>query len=326
MANCSNLSSVDLKVIGITGAITSSISLIGCMLVILIMIVYKKYVFTTQRLILYLTLSVSLDSILHIIQGWSYHILPTSTDYCMAIGFLKQYLAWCIILSIISILIELSLRVVCKRGSGTVECLYVPFIYLVPLVISWIPFIKHSYGDNDGSCSILIIIPGSCKRDQLAFILDITLWWVPLYITFLLVVIVYLAILCHLNVSKKQYTPLVELDREAIYQRTMNDIGYLKWYPLLYMFINIIPIITATISYARPYEDEFALNILSTIIAGLQGGFIALAVTLDPSTRKRLGCKSFCAAVKENVLCRDTAEEYPILEGSFTDSLNMSQK
>lgn len=324
MGNCSNLTLDDLCIIGLTGAGTAFISFIGCLIVLAIMIVYKKYIVTTQRLILYLTVCVLLDSIIHMIQGASYSILATTNGYCMGIAFTRQYLAWTIILSIVSILIELTLRVTCKRSSGPVECLYIPFIYVIPLTISWIPFVKHSYGDIDGSCTFLTINPGSCTRDEIGLILDIVLWWIPLYITFIIGGLTYLIILCRLNSAKREYTPLLEMDREVIYQRTMNDIGYFKWYPLLYMIINIIPVITATISYVKPHEDELALNVTSTIIIGLQGGFIALAVALDPSTRKRLGWRSFCAAFKENILCRVTYEEYPITEGNLTDSLNMS--
>uniref|UniRef100_A0A1X7UPV4 G-protein coupled receptors family 2 profile 2 domain-containing protein n=1 Tax=Amphimedon queenslandica TaxID=400682 RepID=A0A1X7UPV4_AMPQE len=325
MGNCSNLTPEDQQVIGLTGAITSSISLISCLLVILMMIVYKKYTFTTQRLILYLTISVMFDSIAHILQGGSFGIISNHSKYCMAIAFLRQYFAWSIILSIDCILMEMALRIICRRESGKGEWLYIPFIFVFPLFFAWIPLLKHDYGDIQGTCNFLTINPGTCTRNRTGLILDVVLWWVPLYLTFFVGAIVYLIIICQLNISKRRYTAMLELDKEVIYKRTMNDIGYFKWYPLLYFIINLIPIAAATTSYIRPNDDLLALNIPSTIIVGLQGGFIALAAALDPSTRKRLGWRSFCSAFKENVLCRDTAEEYPILEGNFTDSLNLSE-
>ena len=325
MDNCSNLTKEDQRIIGLTGAITSSVSLISCLLVILMMIVYKKYTFTTQRLILYLTISVMFDSIAHILQGSSYSIIYNHSKYCMTIAFLRQYFAWSIILSIDCILMELALRIICRRESGKGEWLYIPFIYAFPLIFAWIPLIKHDYGDIEGTCNFLTINPGTCQRNKTGFILDVILWWVPLYLTFFIGGMVYLIIICQLNVSKRRYTAMLELDKEVIYKRTMNDIGYFKWYPLLYFLINLIPIAAATASYALPTDPLLALNIPSTIIVGLQGGFIALAAALDPSTRKRLGWRSFCSAFKENILCRDTAEEYPILEGNFTDSLNLSE-
>lgn len=325
MGNCTNLSSEDLQVIGLTGAITSSVSLISCLLVILIMIVYKKYTFTTQRLILYLTISVLLDSVIHIIQGGSFAVLSSQPKYCAAIAFVRQYFAWCIILSINCFLIEMVLRILCRRESGCFQWFYIPFIFVFPLLFAWIPLLKHDYGDVDGTCNFLTVNPGTCHRNKIALILDIVLWWVPLYLTLFIGGLVYLIIICQLSLSRKKYTAMLEVDREVIYKRTMNDIGYFKWYPLLYFMINLIPIATATASYARQGDDVVALNILSTIIIGLQGGFIALAAALDPSTRKRLGWRSFCSAFKENILCRQTAEEYPILEGSYTDSLNMSE-
>ena len=93
--------------------------------------------------------------------------------------------------------------------------------------------------------------------------------------------------------AKNQYTPIIEVNRVAIDQQTMKDVSYYKRYPLLYIIVNVIPILSDTIDYWNPNDHILALSVIATIIKDLQGVFIAIAITLDPRTRKRLNWKHF---------------------------------
>ena len=119
------------------------------------------------------------------------------------------------------------------------------------------------------------------------------LWWIPLYLTSFFGGLAYIIILYRMHRAKNQYTPIIEVNRVAIDQQTMKDVSYYKRYPLLYIIVNVIPILSDTIDYWNPNDHILALSVIATIIKDLQGVFIAIAITLDPRTRKRLNWKHF---------------------------------
>ena len=175
-SNCSSWSKDNTIVIGITEAVTAFVSILGCLLVIAIMVIYKKYLFTMQRLVLYLTISVLLDAITNCIMGGSYSIIHSSKYYCMLLGFLVQYFSWCILLSVVCVIIELALRMICQRESGRIEWTYIPVIFLLPATTSWIPFIHEAYGPVRGTCTIQTVKPNNCSRDAYGLALMAVLW------------------------------------------------------------------------------------------------------------------------------------------------------
>ena len=284
------------------------------------MVIYKKYVFTTQRLIMYLTISVLLDAIANGLMGANYNLIYKNKAFCVTLAFLTQYFALCILLSVACAIAELALRMICRRESGPIEWVYVPVIFLLPATISWIPFIHEAYGLVDGYCDILTVNTEDCTRDNYGLVLKATIWWAPLYLTVIGGTIGYITSLCILHRSRKKYMPLIESNRDIIYQRIMEEVSYFKWYPLLIIVVNLIPIVNTTINFVEPQQPIISLWVITVIIKGLQGGFLAIAFALDPKTRKRLKWKYFQAACLENVACREASEEYPFVSG-LTDSL-----
>ena len=301
----------------ITNGTTSSISLLCCIFVIALMIIYKKYVFTIQRLILYLTVSTILNSITHILES-----ALSSEGYCTVIAFFNLYSAYCVLFSIDCFLVEMIYRVKYFRETGAIEWLYIPAIFLTPLLVVWIPLLTGSFGRVNGICKIVTINSDTCELEIKGLIMHLVFWWIPLYLTFIVSALAYVYILWKLWRSKKRYTAVLELDRELMYQKTVSDINYLKWYPLIYGILNIIPVISSTVYHIKPATLKLPLYFFSIVVRGLQGGFIAIAATLDPKTRKRMKWRHIKAAFIENVLCRDSIEEYPIITSNYTDSLN----
>ena len=316
----SNFSHDDWRIIGISGAVCSGLSILGCLFIIAIMIIYKKYVFTTQRVILYLTISVLLNTIGQLLQRIGYDLIYTKGTYCKILAFTSQYTAWCILLSLCCVLIELLLRIVFFRESGWIEWLYIPVIFILPATVNWIPFQLNAYGAVYCFCSITTI--KNCNRDKTGIILETFLWWIPLYTTIIFGFITYGLILYRLSKERKEYTALVELDRDIVYTKTLQDVGYFKWYPLMYFILDIIPMASDINDFTN--KPLIPLWVGTSIIKGLQGGFIALAVAMDPKTRKRMTCKSLRAALLYNVFMRRTTEEYPIINGEVSDSLYKS--
>ena len=227
----------------ITNGTASSISLLCCTFVIALMIIYKKYVFTIQRVILYLTVSTILNSITHIFESATLY----SEGYCTVITFFNLYSAYCVLFSINCFLVDMIYRVKYFRETGAIEWLYIPAIFLTPLLVIWIPFLTGSFGRVNGICVIVTTNSDTCEQDTKGLIMYLVFWWIPLYLTFIVGGLAYVYILWKLWRSKKRYTAVLELDRELMYQKTVSEIYYLKWYPLIYGILNIVPVISSTV-------------------------------------------------------------------------------
>ena len=315
-----------LEIMGVIGAVSSFISILGCLFVIVIIVAYKKYLFAMQRLLLYITISVLLDATSNCVMGGSYSIIYSSNKYyCMILGFLAQYFASCILFSVVCMIIELLLRTVCQRESGPIERVYILLIFLLPATTSWIPFIHEAYGPVRGFCTIQTVNPEDCSRNKYGLVLMAVLWWLPLYLTSFFGSIAYIVILYKLHKAKKQYTPLVEVNRSVIYKQIIEDVSYYKWYPILFAFINLVPIVNEIVDFLKPNSHVLGLWITATLVKRLQGGFIAIAIALDPKTRKRLTLRHFRAACLQNILCQEVSEEYPVLS-EVTDSLTLTKE
>ena len=147
------------------------------------------------------------------------------------------------------------------------------------------------------------------------------LWWLPFCFSFIVTGPVYLVILYFITKQATQYTAMIEVNRNMIYDIQAKHIGYFKWFPFIYFVINLFPIAREVCSVGLSY-DNAALWIVSTAFLGLQGGIVALVATLDPHTRQTLRWNSFKAAWNQNVMCKKHFENYPLLRPELTESIN----
>jgi hypothetical protein len=321
--NCTTPSDESVLIVRIIQIGVSVVTFIACMFVVVLMVVYKKYVFTIPRLILYLTITVLINNLVHVLEGiGGFHVLIRNDSYCIAMALLREYTGLCILLSIFCFMIELTVRVMYLKSIKWMEWLYVPSIFLLPATISWIPLATRSYGMGFYFCDVIFVNRSDCQTDTTGIIVMIGVWWVPLYSTCIIAGIMYIYISWKLKRSSRKYTAIIDINRDMVYQNIISEVSYLKWYPLLFIFVNILPLISLVIYFFRYYGPHIAVAIISTIFNGFEGCALALMVALDPNTRKRLKWKDLKAAFIQNILCREPVEEYPILTGDhITDSL-----
>ena len=142
----------------------SIVSILGCLLVMLIIITYKKYMFTFQCLVLYLTLSLLMDAITRLTQGASYKMIIVNTKYCQALAFMYEYWALCVLLSLLCMVLEIVLCVLQNRDTHQLKWIYAAVIYGIPACVSWIPFPLNKYGYAGSACSITYY-ENDCKLD-----------------------------------------------------------------------------------------------------------------------------------------------------------------
>ena len=208
-----------------------------------------------------------------------------------------------------------------KRDTHRLRWIYVAVIALTPATISWIPFATDRYGLQVTICSIQTYNTETCQSDPLGIALLILLWWVPYSITFIITGPLYILILYRISREKHKYMGIVDIDRSIVYEQTVKEAGYVKWLPFGIFVFNLIGIVAVAFAYAF-HEMDVGLWIVVNVIKGLQGLIIALPLALHPTTRRILNWNSFVAAWRQNILCRDTVQEYMITRAEHSDSVS----
>lgn len=321
-ANCSHFTLDERVLIGTAGGIAATISTICCLFTLTLILVFKKYVFSTQQLVLYLIISVFLYSIARIIMDGSATILFKNQQLCIGLAFCCQYMASCILVSVWCILFELYVRSVSARDIGKLKWIYPFVIFLLPALVTSIPLFTGSYGPTRANCLIQDFNPINCTRNTLGLVLHAVIWWVPTYLTIMTGAVGYIiAVMCLTRESHK-YSALINPRWRDIPERIKQDLKYLRWYPPLFMLIELAPIANGIYDFVVPDKPILELWVLAHIITGLMGGFLAIIFTLDPYTRRRLTRSQLRAACLYNICRKEVVEEYPTLV-SHSDSLKV---
>lgn len=332
MKNCSSTSEEEylLAIVGGLGAASGFISLLASCLVIALLVLFKKWQFFTQRLVLYLAISVAFQSVASVIGKIDYNS-ETSEFYvrfCQFSGFVAQNASWMELNAEASITVYIFVVAMFSKRTDRFEALYLFFIFAFPFLLSWIPFIKTAYGNarvwcwirsttkDDSSCDIIY---------EFGQALQFLLWYVPLYLILTVLLFLYVVILVKIHCfdSRHRWTGSYKyVDKQHQIKMMSKEIRSLLQYPLIYFLINLFPL---ALRIYGLFEDEtqklLPLLILSAISFPIQGGFIALAFTLDSDTRKRLRWVQIKAAAKE--LCqrndKGVISEYPAEHVSDTE-------
>ena len=140
-ASCSEFTNHKRMIMGISEVTANAVSVVACAFVILIIVTYKKYQFSLQKLLLHLTIIFMAYSTLHCVQGASYKIVTTQENYCKALGFLILYLLLCARVTLTCIVLDVYLCVVLRKDTTRMKWIYLAAIYLIPAGVTWIPFV-----------------------------------------------------------------------------------------------------------------------------------------------------------------------------------------
>ena len=298
-------------------AASAFVSLLASCFIVSLIVLFKKWRFFTQRLVLYLALSVIFESLATIIHRVDYENERSEfyVRFCQFSAFVEQNTSWIELMAVVSITLYVFVAAVFSKRTDRFEWLYVFFIFFFPLTFNWIPFTVDAYGRAGAWCWIHSEDIYACNSTNVpGQILQFVLWYVPLYVILIILIALYVTILVKIHwYDPRKYK--MSNDNHASkqdHQEMSKEIQSLLWYPFIYFMINLIPLINRIHGLARPNNPSLALWILTALLFPIQGGFIALAFTLDPDTRKRLTIVQIRAATKE--LCQRSGKivkEYP---------------
>ena len=261
-----------------------------------LIVLFRKYLFFTQRLIMYIAIaqmSFSLVNTVDLAALMAYEN-QSALHYCQAIGFITQMTNWWGVLSILIISVDIFLKVALPRlKTEKYEIPYLLIIFALPLLFNWIPFIKSSYGPSVYFCWIRASDLTDCTLFAFGLWLRVVLYYVPLFT--IMIVIFLLLLAARIIIARRRTGNYDPGTREKI----VKEMKPLVAYPIIFLVANITSLVTTTyISLAPRSAGTYVISLITTAVFRLQGILIALVFILDPETRKKLRWKYIRAAAR----------------------------
>eukprot|EP00049_Salpingoeca_infusionum_P015975 m.317885 g.317885 ORF g.317885 m.317885 type:complete len:328 (-) comp15987_c2_seq2:109-1092(-) len=236
---------------------TAALSFTGCFVTLLLAAVLKRWRYYAERLILSMTIAALLDALPYFLVRRH----DVETNRCTAQAFLMTYFDWSVLLWICCMTINVYANFARKRSLEHFERWFHAICWGVPLIFACIPFgWSDGYGPAGVWCWITVKHPG----------LQFGVWYAPMLILILAVVVIYAKV--HKKVLR-QGRAYHGFDSSAIAagDEAQKEIGALRLYPLVYLFLSIFSVINRIQNAARPHSPIFALFIMQVCITPLQG-------------------------------------------------------
>ena len=315
---CSPYDTEEYVAVSILSASIGFVSFIACFIVIGIIILFKKYLFFNQRLVLYLSIAAMINSFATMFRM---HRIAYDSEttlikvLCIINGSLDQITSWAQLLAVCCITFSVFTTVVLNRDPEKVEWVYALMIFILPLTYNWIPFLKSTYGQAGAWCWIRNENPRDCSHFEFGSYLQFILWYIPLYILLLLLVVIYFIIICKIRSLNHQWQLRKNQNTREQQQSMIAEICPLLWYPLFYIILNI-PALVNRVYGAFSSDPLLPLWVLHAIFGSLEGGFVSLAYALDSETLRRCDCRCILGALGPS----KDVKEYPA-NPALSDSL-----
>jgi hypothetical protein len=302
--NCSNaFTEPEYVDVAIAADVAAGVSLLAGLFALFIIVLFKKWQSFGQRLITYLFITSAFYSVALILRRVDFDddFTPADERFCAFSGFIAQVTIWFLVDTIVAITVYLFLGVVFNRVTDKYEWLYVLFIFVVPLVFGWIPFIHNTYGRAGVWCWIKLVDYTTCEKLILGQVLQLAMLHVPNYILFPTMILAYLITICKLSRNRKHLLVARSGEREEAYKNLIvrSETLHLLVYPLLFVLLGIPSILLRVQLWIYPNLTVLTLWYLRALI-GNSGGlpFVLAFLLLDKDTRSRLKWTQMRAAIR----------------------------
>lgn len=260
-------------IIGIRRA-TASVSFVGCLAMIILIWLFRKYQFFTQRLVLYLSIATLLDNIGFFMGG-----LYTDGHLCNFEAFWITYFEWVVLLWVCCITFNIFFNAILYYKTETYERVYHVICWVLPLVIAVLPLAFHDfYGPAGAWCWI--------QKEYMAWRFGI--WYGPLFLIITLLFITYTVIIIivkrRVRIWEGTYSPELERTKQIL----KEDVKPLRMYPFVYLLTSIFPVVNRIQNASDPDNPIYSLWILHCILSPLPGALNAVIFGMDQDIKSRL--------------------------------------
>lgn len=273
LTKCSTSDDVRCTVLNVIRVLFGSLSFVLSLCMIFMIWLFKRYMFFSQRLILYLGIAALFDSIPYMMGNID------NTIGCKIQGYLMTYFDWTCVLWVCVITANMFRWVKEDISFESSESLFHLICWFIPALIAGVPFMWDSYGHSGPWCWI----KGDQKYNQM---LRFLIWYGPV----LLLVIILTTMLIYLRVHTKiqnrayaNYNP----EEENAKSRKWKEVRILFMYPIVFIVVSIFPL-TTRIQMATSSESSFPLVLLTSMSAPLLGTANALLYSCSEETRQQM--------------------------------------
>ncbi|XP_035824347.1 cyclic AMP receptor-like protein A [Aplysia californica] len=274
---------------------SGAFSLIGCVFMIFIIWLFRRYVVFAQRLILYLSIGALMDSIAYLMSS-----SIEDGPFCDFQGWWLTFFDWQVLLWVSCITFNLFMNVVRLAATAQFEWLYLGICWVVPLIISCLPFAGDVYGPAGAWCWIIEDISWR-----------IGMWYGPLFVIIAFLIVAYVYIIYTLRRKASSWEGTYDPDTERQHQLMKEDIKPLRVYPFIYLAVSLFPLINRIQNAFSPESHVFVLVLLASISSPLHGALNAIAFGLDRETLTKLRPNEIRMALRSKMAPRATIQEYP---------------
>ena len=318
--NCTYYNEETFKIVAIIRASVGSLSAFFCLLVIGMIVLYKKYRCYCQRLILYLAVAALIHSLSYPLARVNYYTPRQLLSlYCNFGGFFNLYTAWIEVFALCCLTFNVFLNAVLDKWPIKLECIYVCLPYLFPLLWVWIPLVDASFGSGEAWCDIRPV-ETDCSKYTLGTILQFSLWYGPICVLCLIMLIAAIVAALRIQKDSKQWYTLHDPFTEERSRMLKSEVRPLLWYPVFYSILNIFSIANQISIALDPTHSVTSLWYLHALTSPFSGTAIVLAYALDRDTRKRLTWAQLRTAIYH--FCRsDDVNDNTIINCSVGDSI-----
>ena len=305
------------------------LSVIFILSMLTIIVLFKKYRFFTQRLILYLAISTLTYQMISVVDVSSVRAYSdqTALNYCIFIGFITQVVIWWPVMATAVIVFDIFVRVVLKKSTERLEIPYVFSIFFLSLLLNWIPFVNSGFGPSQYFCWIKDEeLEKDCEDDFIpGIILRAALFYIPCYIIVAFMVIFLVITAVFLRRLRKAYSGKFDPQAVALKKKMEKEIRPILYYPIIFIvsiFVSFLLTIYNAVAVADGENETgyVVIAVLLSTVFRLQGVFITIVFTLDPETRNKLSVMEVKAAMME-FFQKDKNEEYPAKYNTRSDSV-----
>ncbi len=305
--NCQVFNTGAFSAISIVSSISTIISLLAVSLIPFFIVLFKQWSFFNQRLILYLASASIVTLITYFLARFDYK------GYCLFSAFASQLGAWMALNAYICITATLLLKVFFTINLEKLDIPVLLFIFASPFLFNWIPFVGGGYGQAGAFCWIRSTeeVNGTCKVHLFGQVMQLVLWYIPLYLVLSVMIILYIIILIKFYFHRRKWTNLDNQGADNTRKQALRYTVSLLAYPLVYFLIHIFPFINRIHGAANYNNPSPALWYLSTILYPQQGTGVALVFFF--SVRKKLNLTKMKAAFDEWTH-KTEIKEYPITQ------------
>ena len=221
-------------------------------LVVSFIFLFKRHHFHSQRLVLYLSISVILAGIKSAIDVHAFvEPIEETSVYCTFCGLLHNYAYNTLTFAVFVITIDTFLLVTFNVNTSKFDILEALFIFVFPILWLWIPLLPqfNVYGSNAVECNLIKVNYTTCEAIPLGTIFSAILFDAPttfISVTmFVLCIITVILLRRRLNMFEGRYDP----NHRTVKIEKIKRSKYLLINPVLYMVFAVIGIIHRGLQY-----------------------------------------------------------------------------